>query len=126
MNLDDDLRDAQKLLISISHKWYGIGLELKVKPTVLNRIRPQYSDPAECLREMLSEWLTEVDPYPTWEALAQALESCTVKESRLAMEVSEIFLELSLLHTIHTAPCMMHDKFDNSYLHDDIYPVSQL
>ena len=92
MNLDDDLRDAQKQLIKVSHKWYDIGLELNVKPSVLNRIRSQYSNPTECLREMLSEWLSGINPYPTWEALAQALESLTVGESRLAMNVREKYL----------------------------------
>ena len=92
MNLDDDLRDSQKQLIKVSHKWYDIGLELNVKPSVLNRIRSQYSNPTECLREMLSEWLSGTNPYPTWEALAQALESLTVGESRLAMNVREKYL----------------------------------
>ena len=63
-----------------------------MKPSVLNRIRSQYSNPTECLREMLSEWLSGINPYPTWEALAQALESLTVGESRLAMNVREKYL----------------------------------
>ena len=41
---------------------------------------------------MLSEWLSGINPYPTWEALAQALESLTVGESRLAMNVREKYL----------------------------------
>ena len=90
------------MLIEISHKWYGIGLQLKVKPSALRRIRSQYSDPVECLREMLSDWLIGINPYPTWEALAQALESRSVKEGRLAKKVRETFLVS--VTTTHPAP----------------------
>ena len=83
------LRDAEEQLVAVSHKWYDIGLHLNVKPSVLNRIRSQYSNPTECLREMLSEGLSGINPYPTWEALAQALESLTVGECRLAMNLRE-------------------------------------
>ena len=80
------------MLVEISYKWYDIGLQLKMKPSALRRIRSQYSDPVECLREMLSDWLIGIAPYPTWEALAQALESRTVKEGRLAKKVRETFV----------------------------------
>ena len=75
------------MLIEISHKWHSVGLQLNVKPSVLKRIRSQYSDPVERLCEMLSEWLSGIDPYPTWEALARALESRSVSEGRLAAKV---------------------------------------
>ena len=75
------------MLIEISHKWYSVGLQLKVKPSVLKRIRSQYSNPVEQLCEMLSELLSGIDPYPNWEALARALESRSVSEGRLASKV---------------------------------------
>ena len=90
------------MLVEISHKWYDIGLQIKVKPNVLNRIQSQYSDPAVCLRMTLSDWLVGINPYPTWEALAKALESRSVKEDRLAKKVRETFL-VSVTST-HPAP----------------------
>ena len=84
-----------------------------MKPNVLNRIQSQSSDPAVCLRLTLSEWLSGIDPYPTWEALAQALETRTVKEDRLAKKVRETFLmSRTTTHTstasltAHTIPQM--------------------
>ena len=93
------------MLIEISPKWYSVGLQLKVKPSVLKRIRSQYFDPVERLCEMLSEWLIGIDPYPTWEALAQALESRTVKEERLAKKVRETFLVSGT--TTHPSPASL-------------------
>ena len=90
------------MLVEISHKWYDIGLQLKVKPNVLNRIQSQYSDPVVCLRLTLSDWLIGINPYPTWEALAKALESRSVKEDRLAKKVRETFLVSGT--TTHPAP----------------------
>ena len=40
----------------------------------------------------LSDWLIGINPYPTWEALAKALESRTVKEGRLAKKVRETLI----------------------------------
>ena len=90
------------MLVEISHKWYDIGLQIKVKPNVLNRIQSQYSDPVVCLRMTLSDWLIGINPYPTWEALAKALESRSVKEDRLAKKVRETFL--MSVTTTHPAP----------------------
>ena len=36
---------------------------------------------------MLAYWLRRLDPPPTWEALAEALESCTVGEAALAQQL---------------------------------------
>ena len=84
-----------------------------MKPSVLNRIRSQYSIPIVCLREMLSEWLSGVDPYPTWEALAEALESLTVGESRLAKTVREKCIlpptPINLTPSMHIAPPEVSD-----------------
>ena len=53
----------------------------------LERIREQYPDLSTALREMLLHWLKTVDPPPTWEGLACALESHTVGEPRLAEQL---------------------------------------
>ena len=91
MNLDD-LKDVQEELIGVSSKWYDIGLQLNMKAGLLQRIRCQYSNPADCLREMLTELLTGINPNPTWEALVEALESRAVNESRLAKKLRDTFL----------------------------------
>jgi hypothetical protein len=49
---------------------------LNMEDGQLNTIRAdQGSDSASCLGEMLRIWLTQVEPSPTWLAMADAIES---------------------------------------------------
>ena len=92
LNLQN-LKDVQELLVEVSYKWYDIGIQLNMNPGDLDRIQSRYSDPADCLRVMLKEWLVGTNPYPTLESLAQALESRTVKKGQLANKVRQKLLE---------------------------------
>ena len=83
----DRLNDVRKELWDVSTKWYDIGLELGLRTGVLENIRYQSQDAPTCLREMLLHWLKKVEPPPTWEGLACALESRTVGEPRLAEQL---------------------------------------
>ena len=83
----NDLSCVQEKLLDVSHKWFDIGLTLKLRVGTLERLRNQYPDISTCLREMLLEWLKKVDPPPTWERLAHALESRVVGEPRLAEQL---------------------------------------
>ena len=74
-------------LVDVSDKWFNLGLNLKLGMGTLKRIQKQYPDLSEALREMLFHWLKKVDPPPTWEGLACALESRTVGEPRLAEQL---------------------------------------
>ena len=80
----NDLSCVQEKLLDVSHKWFNIGLMLKLRVGTLERLRNQYPDTSTCLREMLLIWLKKVDPPPTWERLAHALESRVVGEAQLA------------------------------------------
>ena len=73
--------------MDVSDKWFNLGLNLKLHMGTLKHIQKQYPDPSEALREMLFNWLKKVDPPPTWEGLACALESRTVGEPRLAEQL---------------------------------------
>ena len=81
------LKDVHEELISVSHKWYDIGLQLNLPVGTLDRIREQYSDPQTRLREILKSWLLSVDPHPTWMALVEVLKRRAVEEHSLADEL---------------------------------------
>ena len=83
----ESLNDVRKELLDASTKWYDIGLELRLRTGVLDNIQYQYQDASTCLREMLRHWLKKADPCPTWKGLANALESRTVEELRLAQQL---------------------------------------
>ena len=82
-----DLSRVREELLDVSHKWFDIGLKLKLSVGTLECVRDQYPNPSTALREMLHLWLKKVDPPPTWEGLACALESRTVREPQLSEQL---------------------------------------
>ena len=76
-------------LLDVSHKWYNIGLKLKVSLGELDKIELECRgvDTHTSLRKMLACWLKQIDPPPTWKALADALESRMIGESKLGQQL---------------------------------------
>ena len=69
-------------------KWYNLGVLLQMDVGTLERIKAQYGDPGDQLREVLRTWLTTSDN-PTWEAMVQALKSPVINEVRLARDLQQ-------------------------------------
>ena len=61
-----------KTLIPLASEWENIGLFLKLEnfEDLIDASRTK----ASCLRETLKLWLNRVDPPPTWEELAKAVD----------------------------------------------------
>ena len=98
----EDLREVRSAIYSVRDKWYDIGLELNISFRTLNVIKtdcPQNS--ADCLREMLVEWLSRTSPAPSWSSLVEALSSEPVGEKRLAKK-------------IHANYCVTQDQTTNT------------
>ena len=51
-------------------------------------------DPDECFKDLLSCWLKQAKPRPTWEALVKALESQTVGHEQLAEAIKEKYCRI--------------------------------
>ena len=67
--------DALRILMPVAHNWKNIGTYLKLKSSTLDRIEADYRNQSqECLREMISNWLRQTNPRPTWQALAEVVE----------------------------------------------------
>ena len=81
----NDLGDVLEELCGVSLHWYGVGLRLGLLPGTLDNIK--HLDPHTSMREMLACWLRGTNPLPTWEALADALESHTIREAKLAEQL---------------------------------------
>ena len=61
-------------------KWFEIGVQLGIKHGKLKEIEKNHlGDCGQCLTTLLSTWLYDVDPIPTWKALADALRSRPVQ-----------------------------------------------
>lgn len=74
-----------KLLLPVAKHWHNIGIFLEVSETTLEQIEADYDHCSDCVREMIKQWLKQVNPRPTWNALAgavQAFDSGLVKKIR--------------------------------------------
>ena len=69
--------------MGVRDRWYNLGLQLKVRPGTLDRIRAQFSDSREQLREMLKTWLTTIDN-ASWKTVTDALKSQSVSGYQIA------------------------------------------
>ena len=73
--LDDQpkLKDIFKRLIPLASSWKTIGGLLGVERHVLDNIKKDEDGARDCLHAMLSEWLKQVDPPPTWTDIVDAV-----------------------------------------------------
>lgn len=58
----------------VSSDWKNIGTLLNIHSNVLDAIAVEESDTNSRLRAMLTEWLKQVTPPPTWKQLTEAVE----------------------------------------------------
>ena len=79
----DDLRLLLEELLDVRTQWYLLGLQLKMRVEILDRIRRELPNPRDRLLEMLKTWLTTAVK-PSWKTLTDALRSRSVGESQLA------------------------------------------
>ena len=90
-----DLATLVNELHEVRDKWYHLGVQLNVQIHDLKAIRAQYNNnPADCLIEMLSHWLTMTPPPPTWQRVVDALNSPSVERHRTAARIEQIHCSL--------------------------------
>ena len=68
------LSKAFRKLLPISREWKNIGTLLELSSGILDGIAADEADMNSRLRAMLTEWLKEVSPPPTWTQLADVVE----------------------------------------------------
>ena len=81
-----DLRTVRAAVWEARTKWMNIGIELNIIKTDLDAIKGA-GDPGDCLTEMLTLWLKQVDPLPTWSALIAALKQPPLGCQQLAEQI---------------------------------------
>ena len=73
-------------LESIQATWYNFGLQLNVDVAKLDAIKVEYSNPLDCLRETLKQWL-KTSCNCTWKCIFNALGSSIVGAKALALKL---------------------------------------
>ena len=86
-----DLRTVRAAVWEARADWMNIGIELNILKTSLDAIKVTVQDgnPGNCLTEMLTLWLKQNDPPPTWSALITALKQPTVGLQQVAEEIEK-------------------------------------
>ena len=88
-----DLSTVRDAVWDVRTKWMNIGIELHLQKPDLDAIEAVHrSDIGRCLTEMLTLWLKQVDPPPTWSVLVAALQHHTIEEGALAEQVESKYI----------------------------------
>ena len=78
----------QNSILEARTQWYNLGLGLEITSDSLDAIElANMGKPDRCFRAMVTQWLRQDSPRPTWSALAEALRSPSVGLSHLAQEI---------------------------------------
>ena len=88
---------AAKELTSVSEKWQYIGEELGVDQSSRRRIRTNYSDPGDCLREVLRERFESCTS--TWKHIVAVLRTPRIGESHLADNLEAKYCSCELAYS---------------------------
>ena len=93
-NTDDSdtpkLKDVLKELLSLASHWKIIGGLLGLESHLLDKIKSDEEDAHDRLQKMLSEWLKQVDPPPTWKDITDAVETINATK---AQEIRKRFVD---------------------------------
>ena len=85
---EKDLPELLSLLHCVRAKWESIATQLGLSQGDIEAIgRKKFHDPDDCLKEVITLWMTGVDPVPTREQLARALQSPPVGREDIAQQV---------------------------------------
>ena len=88
-----DLRTVRRAVWDARTKWMDIGLELDLNMSDLAAIEAVHrADIGRCFIEMLTVWLKQVDPPPTWTALVAALQDPVIGCGDLAEQVESKYV----------------------------------
>ena len=65
---------AEFMELNLAAEWQSIGALLNLPSVQLRAIRHDNPKAVNCMREMLDLWLKQVDPFPSWEQLVEAVD----------------------------------------------------
>ena len=95
-------------LTSVSEKWQYIGEELGVQQSLLDYISAEYSDPSDCLRDVVSRRFNSCAT--TWKHIVAVLRTPRIGESHLADTLEAkyyscelAYSECNVVHIVQTA-----------------------
>ena len=86
----DDVPGIVAQILDVQTKSKIFGRVLKLPAHTVDRIHVQYSDPEECLFQVMDEFVKQVEPRPTWRAIVNALRNPLIGLTSLAEKMESI------------------------------------
>ena len=83
---EPSLPDAFACLLPLAANWKTIGTLVGVKNHLLEIVAADGGGAKNCLIGMLSEWLKQVHPEPTWAALYDAVKEVDERKAEMIRE----------------------------------------
>ena len=83
----DDAGSVLEEILEAQNQSYALGQKLKLPLHVVDGICEKHSKPRDRLLQVLTAFLQQVDPRPTWRVIVDALGSPAVNLPQLAMRV---------------------------------------
>ena len=83
----DDAVNVLEEILEAQNQSYVLGLKLKLPLHFVEDIYEKHSQPRDRLLQVLTAFLQQVDPRPTWRAIVAVLKSPAVNLPQLAMKV---------------------------------------
>ena len=87
MLTERDAIDIFEELLEAINKAYVLGLAFELPPHEVDAIKTNYSDPRDCLLQVILTFLRQAEPRPTWKVIVDALRSPAVNLTALAERV---------------------------------------
>ena len=91
------LKDVFNELLDLASHWKTIGTLLGLESRLLDKIKSDEEGAHDCLQKMLSEWLKQADPPPTWKDITNAVERV---DATKAQEIREYFTDSEILTVV--------------------------
>ena len=83
-------------LLPAQNKCYDLGLKLKLPQYLLDSIQLQYSSPQDRLLHIITYFLNQVEPRPTWKVIVDALRSPVVNLPSLSLKLEFKYCDVRL------------------------------
>ena len=97
-----------------------IGLELDIFQPDLDEINVEHrGEVGKCFMAMLTRWLKQIDPPPTWTAMVAALQDPIIGEGELAKELESKFVYPNNNDTTDTGPAPKRRRGEHSLINGD-------
>ena len=81
-----ELKHALKEVLAIASHWKIIGTFLGIESHILHEISHDEKGVKNQLREMLSKWINQCHPTPTWRALANSVADVNRAKAKSIMD----------------------------------------